>query len=114
MNNKEERMLTCVPPWKHSGEMNDLTFDQYPGGEPAEDWQSEYEDGDKRVDKQMKEVQVEEVEPLRPTKQDANSDRILRDGDEMDGYGDEGANNVMRDVCEPSDGREEACPTVTA
>jgi len=32
MNNKEERMLTCVPPWKHSGEMNDLTFDQYPGG----------------------------------------------------------------------------------
>mmetsp|Transcript_7326 Transcript_7326/g.22135 ORF Transcript_7326/g.22135 Transcript_7326/m.22135 type:complete len:220 (-) Transcript_7326:115-774(-) len=60
------------------------------------------------------EIQVEEVEPLRPTRQDANSDRILRDGDEMDGYGDEGANNVMRDVCEPSDGREEACPTGTA
>jgi len=59
-----------------------------------------------------REVPVEEVESL--IKQEVNSDRILRDGDEMDGYGDEGAKNVMRDVCEPSDGREEACPTVTA
>jgi len=47
-----------------------------------------------------------------------NSDRILRDGDESGGYGDEGAKDVtwgivLKDVCEPSDGREEACPMVT-
>eukprot|EP00444_Apocalathium_aciculiferum_P034988 CAMPEP_0183484436 /NCGR_PEP_ID=MMETSP0370-20130417/178919_1 /TAXON_ID=268820 /ORGANISM="Peridinium aciculiferum, Strain PAER-2" /LENGTH=130 /DNA_ID=CAMNT_0025677727 /DNA_START=430 /DNA_END=824 /DNA_ORIENTATION=- len=106
----------CAP-WKTGGEVNDLVFDQYAERRTMDGLEIHHEDDDECVDEQGNErFQLKRL--ALETKQEVNSDRILRDGDERGGYGGGDVKNVtwgivLKGVCEPSDGREKACPTVT-